>query len=188
MTTTKHVLIAWGESGDRPVITSCATLGQFHNAVMEGMFSGGPPYDPDNLKEGIGVAETLLEEGEFAFEGDPPLSYRKEVWPFKLADYVVLLGEERFYAFGDAGGISGSNDGYAAIEELLAALRKDDPDMDLEDDVSQAPEDLGAVAYACLTGREYVDQLYIICGKIDAYGVPYSDDDFRDVYGTWAVE
>jgi hypothetical protein len=77
------------------------------------------------------------------------------------------LKPDRFYGFGDAGGIAGSFDGYATADEAVAAIA---PDYGTP---ARGREHLGDAAIAVMSGREYVAAVHDLGGDQGylAYGV-----------------
>jgi hypothetical protein len=59
------------------------------DAVKRAVWSG-PVTDPDHINEAFGITATLIEDGYFPFEGDPPLHL------FRLADGVSRPAGETF--------------------------------------------------------------------------------------------
>lgn len=82
-----------------------------------------------------------------------------ETWPFYDYSSGGFLSEDRYYAFSDSGGFAGKFYGYDNELEAAADLKKSGY---TDDDWSMKPDDLGAYV-AVLTGRQFIDQLYIIC-------------------------
>lgn len=103
-----------------------------------------------------------------------------EVWPFNDADNgCLLIQEDRFYGFYDCGGVT-DNNGFATLDEAIAAIQKDfDDAYSTTTLITTDPEQLGVYAVAVLSGRQFVDRLYEICG--------YSQELFHD-YGTWSCK
>lgn len=83
-----------------------------------------------------------------------------ETWPFYDYSSGGFLGEDRYYAFSDSGGFAGKFYGYDDEVQAATDLKASGYD---DDDWSIKPEDLGSVAVTILTGRQFIDQLYIIC-------------------------
>lgn len=112
---------------------------------------------------------------------DPARLRAIECWPFKLADRAVYLVEHTWYGFSDGGGLLGSGNGYVTAEEaerIITSQEEWTPEEE-EQSVSSDPEELGAVACCVLTGRQYVDRLYQLCGPVGS-GWELSE------YGSWA--
>jgi hypothetical protein len=93
-----------------------------------------------------------------------------EVWPFKMADSTALLHADRYYAFGDAGGLQGDYAGYDNVANCVESIEQERGEPFEGDDWSTKPEDLGGVMSCILTGRQYVDQLYTLGGDLGEYG------------------
>jgi hypothetical protein len=108
-----------------------------------------------------------------ADEGFTSFGHWHEVWPFNMRDTTALLAEDRFYAFGDSGGIGGTDDGYATREEAVQAMKDDDTD-----DVGTTADQLGQSVITVLSGREYIDAVYAL--------VKGGSGDMED-YGTWSL-
>jgi hypothetical protein len=125
---------------------------------------------------------------------DPKRLRAKEVWPFYMADCNVPIYEDRWYGFGDAGGaFYGTHDpkggvysGFASDVECLAALNADRGEDCTADDWSSDPDELGGVMACIITGRQYVDRLYKLCGaggsgwEFSEYGHWYDDENTLD--------
>lgn len=73
----------------------------------------------------------------------------------------IDIKRERFYGFGDAGGIAGGGQGHETREAAIHAVMADD-------DCSEAvigvkPDQLGDNAVTVLSGDEYVQRLHVLC-------------------------
>ena len=79
----------------------------------------------------------------------------------------ATLHMDRFYGFGDAGGIAGSFDGYDNMLGALVAIRAIHEGADV--DISSDPKDLGVSNVCVLSGQQYVDQLKQF-GSLEDYG------------------
>jgi hypothetical protein len=83
-----------------------------------------------------------------------------EVWPF----HAIFIGQnfkllaDRFYGFGDAGGLAGSFDGYTSREEAVKAIKAEYG----IDEIGTEPDHLGDYATSVLSGREFIDRIYTI--------------------------
>jgi len=77
---------------------------------------------------------------------------------------------DRFYGFGDAGGIAGSFDGYATQEEAISEIAKEHGSYG----IGTKPSELGSCAICILNGQQFVDQLR----SLDP-----SDADHINIYG-----
>jgi hypothetical protein len=69
----------------------------------------------------------------------------------------ATLRMDRYYGFGDAGGLAGSFEGYESVEAAKQAIAPEHGY--LEEEIASEPELLGAVAICVLSGQQYVDQL-----------------------------
>lgn len=98
-----------------------------------------------------------------------------ENWPFHDLQSGAKLEETRFYGFGDAGGLAGKFEGYNTLEEAIKDIIED-YDID-EVDIGTKQDDLGGYSVTVLTGRAFVDQLYVICD---------GDQEHFNEFGFWS--
>ena len=87
-----------------------------------------------------------------------------ENWPFLDSDSGKEIHKDMYYGFYDSGGFIGPYK--VKIEFILDLLETFDI---TKKDVSMLPEDLGGVLCCLLTGRQYIDQLYVINGGDDIF-------------------
>lgn len=97
-----------------------------------------------------------------------------ENWPFYMNDVGANLKADRIYAFNDCGGFAGKFEGYDTAEAAINDLTTEG-EMS-ENEYSTDPDELGTCV-SVLSGRQFVDQLYIINNGVKS--------DF-DMYGNWA--
>lgn len=131
----------------------------------------------DQLLERINV---LAEETRQAVvrNYDPARLRPPEMWPWLDRQSGVSICEDRYYGFCDSGGLWGDPTGYESAATAQRAVAADMNDASW----SQRPQDLGEVAVCVLSGRQYVDRLYEICGPNGPFGVSDSLGD----YGNWS--
>lgn len=89
------------------------------------------------------------------------------MWPFFDESSGAKIQRDKFYGFGDAGGIAGSFDGYDSRREAISAIMEDYEVQFIEADsyFGVNPEDLGDNCVTVLTGEEYVNRLRFISGE-----------------------
>lgn len=90
---------------------------------------------------------------------------KKEAWPFYVESCGIEIEENRFYGFGDAGGLAGSSKGYVNREEAIQDIVARGQAYSA-DDCGTKPEHLGDYPVAVLSGREFVNRLKEI-GEFD---------------------
>lgn len=106
---------------------------------------------------------------------DPARLRAPEVWPFCMADSSQKLYSDKWYGFSDSGGLYCTGAGFASREDAVKLLTAD---IDA-DDWSTEPNLLGSMLCSILSGREYVDRLYVVC-RPGGSGWPLDD------YGHWS--
>lgn len=109
---------------------------------------------------------------------DPARLRPPEMWPWLDRQSGVSICEDRYYGFCDSGGLWGDPTGYESAATAQRAVAADMNDASW----SQRPQDLGEVAVCVLSGRQYVDRLYEICGPNGPFGVSDSLGD----HGNWS--
>ncbi|BCG50279.1 hypothetical protein [Ralstonia phage RP13] len=142
------------------------------DAIYGDVLSATDPADKTMVQE---IMEVLLDTGEIIFEGDPPLYLVKEFWPFHDETSGAYIQENKYYAFGDAGGLAGSFDGYDNLQQCVDAVSEDHDSSDF----TYKRDELGSSAITILTGREFVNRLYELggtqdYGKWSEHGTPIS--------------
>lgn len=137
----------------------------------------------------VKVQQILANAGRWPYPSGAPRFYCvRETWPWLDSTSGAIIQEDRFYGFGDAGGLAGSFEGYVTATVAI---------NDIVNDYGQAPEwlsfkpeDLGSVAITVITGRDFITQLYRI-HACDSGGVSEGLLAFEGAiaeYGTWSVD
>lgn len=68
----------------------------------------------------------------------------------------ATLKMDRYYGFGDAGGLAGSFDGYESANDCAKAIALEGTSLN---EMSLDPSKLGEVSVCILTGQQFVDRL-----------------------------
>jgi hypothetical protein len=97
------------------------------------------------------------------------------IWPFKDLASGARIYKDRFYGFGDAGGLAGSFEGYETREEAINHIKTEYE----EGELGTKPEDLGSYGITVLSGEEYVNRLKTILGD---------NETLESMFGSWSGE